>query len=371
MKQKLIVGLIAALATTGALAQTSVTVYGVIDLSVNYTTNQNAKGDAVWSLGDSNANGDGGQGALSGSRLGFKGEEDLGGGSKALFKMEAGITANNGVSDQQGQLFGRQEYVGLSNTNLGQLTFGRQYGTITNVAFDFDPLGVGNYFANEWELFLFGVRFDNSIMYSKAFGPVQLNLQYSVGGVAGSTSAGSTAGFSVKYNQGPLGLAGAYQQMSDANTHKSTTGTIDITYNFGPATVYGNYYNVKTDAGFAKGPGGSSQPLANTSMFVNNSANATSRTDSLWVLGLGYNFTPNDTLTVGYMDDQITQDVVGDGTVKSFYAVLEHKLSKRTEVYVTADNAKTSGQANGAFFTGVGAGQTNSTAVAAGLRVTF
>ena len=371
MKKSLLALAVLGAISTAASAQSNVTVYGLIDLSVNYTTNQDAKGGKVWSLGDSNANGDGGQGALSGSRLGFKGEEDLGGGNKALFKLEAGILANSGVSDQQGQLFGRQSFVGLSNKDLGQVTLGRQYGLITDTAFDFDPLGVGNYFANEWELFLFGVRFDNSVVYHNAFGPVQLNVMHAFGGVSGSTTDGSTNSFNVKYNQGPLGLAGGYQQMSDATSHKSTTGTVDITYNFGAATVYGNYYNVKTDGGFAKGPGGSSQPLANTSNFINNAANATSRTDSLWVIGTSYNFTPNDTLTVGYMDDQITQDVVGDGSIKSLYAIVEHHLSKRTEVYVTADQAKVSGQADNSFFTGVGAGQTSSTAVAAGLRVIF
>jgi predicted porin len=377
MNHKILVGLIASLATTGALAQSSVTVYGVIDLSVNYTTNQDAKGNSVLSLGDSNAPagaGDGGQGAMSGSRLGFKGEEDLGGGTKAIFKMEAGFTANNGESDQQGQLFGRQEYVGLANNDWGQLTFGRQYGIMTDVAFDFDPLGVGNYVANEWEVFLFGVRFDNTAWYKKNFGPVQLNVQYSFGGQAGSNTIGNTTGFSLKYNQGPLGLAGAYQQSTDANSNKLTVGSGDITYNFGPATLYGDYYNVKTDAGFAKGSSLSGQPLANTSIFINNSANATSRTDSVWTLGLAYNFTPTTTLTVAYMDDQISQDVVGDGSMKSAYALLEYHLSKRTEVYATVDESKASGQAQsatGGSINGVGAGQSNSDAFAVGMRVTF
>jgi predicted porin len=371
MKKSLLALAVLGAFSSAASAQSNVTVYGLIDLSVNYTTNQDAKGDKVWSLGDSGAIGDAGQGALSGSRLGFKGEEDLGGGTKALFKMEAGFTANNGQSDQQGQLFGRQSYVGLSNTDMGQITFGRQYGTITDVAFDFDPLGVGNYAANEWEVFLVGVRFDNSIVYQKAFGPVQLHVQYSLGGQAGNTSTGSTEGFSLKYNQGPLGLAGAYQQSTDVNSNKLTVGNADITYNFGPATVFGNYYNVKTDAGFAKAPSLSGGALANTSMLINNSANTTSRTDALWVLGLAYNVTPVDTLTFGYMDDQISQNVVGDGTMKSAYALWEHHLSKRTEVYLNIDNSKVTGQAVVTGLNGVGAGQTNSSAFSGGLRVIF
>lgn len=370
MKKSLLALAVLGALSSAAMAQSSVTVYGLIDLSVNYTTNQNAKGDAVWSLGDSGAIGDAGQGAMSGSRLGFKGEEDLGGGSKAIFKMEAGFTANNGQSDQQGQLFGRQEYVGLSNKDLGQITLGRQYGIMTDVAFDFDPLGVGNYMANEWEVFLFGVRFDNTIWYKNTWGPVQLNVQYSMGGQAGSNTVGTTDGFSLKYNQGGLGLAGAYQQSTDANSNKLTVATGDLTYAFGAATLYGDYYNVKSDAGFAKAPSLSGGALANTSMFINNTG-LPSRTDDLWVLGLAYNFTPSTTLTVAYMDDKISQAVAGDGSMKSAYALLEYHLSKRTEVYLNIDNSRVTGQATTTGFNGVGTGQTSSDAFSIGTRVTF
>jgi len=380
MKKSLVALAVMGAFSSAAMAQSNVTVYGLIDLSVNYTTNQDAAGHSVWSLGDSNAGtgaGDGGQGAMSGSRFGFKGEEDLGGGNKALFKMESGFTANNGQSDQQGQLFGRQEYVGLSNKDMGQLTFGRQYGIMTDLAFDFDPLGVGNYVAHEWEVFLFGVRFDNTIWYRNQVGPVQVNVQYSVGGVAGSTSEGATEGFSVKYNQGPLGLAGAYQNSTDANSNTLSVASLDGTYNFGPATLFLDYYHIKTDAGFAKAGSHSGGPLGTTSMLINNSGNTTDRKDQLWTLGLAYNFTPATTLTVAYMDDQISQDVVGDGSMKSAYALLEYHLSKRTEVYLTADRSTASGQAlttaasGSGTLNGVGAGETASSAVAAGLRVTF
>jgi len=370
MKKSLVALAVIGAFSSAAMAQSSVTVYGVIDISANYTTNQDAKGGSVWSLGDSGAIGDAGQGAMSGSRWGLKGEEDLGGGSKALFKVESGFTVNNGQSDQQGQLFGRQAFVGLSNTNMGQVTVGRQYGTMTDVAFDFDPLGVGNYMANEWEVFLFGVRFDNTIKYQNTWGPVQLNVQYSLGGQSGSNTIGDTVGFSLKYNQGPLGLAGAYQQSTDANSNKLTAATADVTYNFGSGTVYGNYYNVKSDAGFAKKPNSTGGPLAYTSMFINNTG-LPDRTDDLWVVGMSYNFTPAVTLTVAYMDDKIKQAVAGDGSMKSAYALVEYHLSKRTEVYANLDNSTVSGQATVSGFNGVGAGQTSSSALSAGVRVTF
>ncbi|HSY26194.1 MAG TPA: porin, partial [Burkholderiaceae bacterium] len=187
----------------------------------------------------------------------------------------------------------------------------------------------------------------------------------------------STEGFSLKYNQGPLGLAGAYQNSTDANSNALAVGSLDGTYNFGPATLFLDYFHIKTDAGFAKAKSLSGGALANTSMFINNSSNTTDRKDQLWTLGLAYNFTPATTLTVAYMDDQISQDIVGDGSMKSAYALLEYHLSKRTEVYGTVDRSTASGQAltsaasGGGTINGVGAGQTASSAVAAGLRVTF
>jgi len=380
MKKSLLALAVLGAFSSAANAQTSVTLYGVLDISLNYTTHQNAAGDHVISLGDSNAPtgaGDGGQGALSGSRWGLKGEEDLGSGNKAIFKLESGFTLNNGVSDQQGQLFGRQEYVGLANKDLGTVTFGRQYGTMTDVAFDYDPLGVGNYLANEWEVFLFGVRFDNSIKYTNQFGPVQMNLQYSMGGQAGNSSIGDTLGISLKYDNAGLGLAGGYQQSEDAHSNYLTVWTADAKYTFGDTTLFGNFYNINTDPGFAKGSSLSGQPLSNTSIFINNAANTTSRKDKLWVVGLAYNLTPATTLTLGYMDDQISQDIVGDGSMKTAYALLEYRLSKRTEVYLTADDSKATGQAQtsaasgSGSINGVGAGQSNSAAYAMGLRVTF
>ncbi len=380
MKKSLVALAVLGAFSSAAYAQTSVTVYGVIDLSVNYTTHQDAAGDHVFSLGDSNAStgaGDGGQGALSGSRWGLKGEEDLGGGSKAIFKLESGFTANNGQSDQQGQLFGRQAYVGFANSNVGTFTFGRQYGTMTDVAFDFDPLGVGNYLANEWEVFLFGVRFDNTIKYTNQFGPVQLNVQYSVGGQAGSDSIGNTYGASVKYDNAGIAFAGGVQQSEDANSNKLTAWTIDGKYTFGQATLFLDYDHINTDPGFAKAHSLSGGALANTSIFISNAGNTTSRKDSLWTAGFAYNLTPATTVTLGYMDDLISQDIVGGGSMKTAYALLEYRLSKRTEVYLTVDDSRATGQAatsaasGSGSINGVGAGQSNSAAYAAGMRVTF
>jgi len=81
MKKLALVAAMAALSAS-AFAQSSVTMYGVIDLATVYRTNVDANGAHSISLGDTGGSlGDAGQGAFSGSRLGFKGSEDLGGGT--------------------------------------------------------------------------------------------------------------------------------------------------------------------------------------------------------------------------------------------------------------------------------------------------
>jgi predicted porin len=110
-----------------AHAQSNVTLYGIIDTGVNYTNNvQTAKTATGLKGGSQVAMIEGGSAGLQGSRWGLRGTEDLGGGLKSLFVLESGFYSNNGALTQGGAMFGRQAYVGLSNS-IGTLTLGRQY----------------------------------------------------------------------------------------------------------------------------------------------------------------------------------------------------------------------------------------------------
>src|SRR5690349_17492332 len=97
---------LALLGVTGAAqAQNSVTLYGVIDTGLGYVSNANSNGDHLYGMIN---------GTLSGSRWGVKGQEDLGGGLKAIFQLENGFDPGTGRLNQGGREFGRQAYVGLS-----------------------------------------------------------------------------------------------------------------------------------------------------------------------------------------------------------------------------------------------------------------
>ncbi len=95
-------------------AQSSVTLYGILDAGITYVSNTG--GSHVFKFDD---------GVSYGNRIGFKGTEDLGGGLKAVFVLESGFRLGNGQLGFGGAQFGRQAYVGLQN-NWGTLSFGNQ-----------------------------------------------------------------------------------------------------------------------------------------------------------------------------------------------------------------------------------------------------
>lgn len=127
-KSLLALGVLGAFAGA-AHAQSSVTLYGIIDAGVQYVskTGGNLSSTATTAKNFQFANGN-----LQGSRWGLKGAEDLGGGLKAIFVLENGFSLGNGTLGQNGRMFGRQAYVGLSSATAGTLTIGRQYDSVVD-----------------------------------------------------------------------------------------------------------------------------------------------------------------------------------------------------------------------------------------------
>lgn len=375
MKHKILVGLIASLAATSALAQSNVTVYGLFDTAIRYTTNEVGANGTV---GNQFAMV---EGAFQGPRIGFKGEEDLGGGMSAVFKLENGFQSNNGAFDQQGQIFGRQAYVGLKDKSWGEIDAGRQYGAAFDMVGNYDTIGIGNFLENSWEDYLFGLRFDNTLKYTNTWGPISAQAQYSIGGQAASSNIGGTTGFILAYTEGPLSVGGMFQQSTDTNSKKMTAFDLGATYIAGPETFYLSYLNTKRDPGFAKAASNSGGALANTSI-MGNAGNTLQRTDSVWTIGTKFQAQPNLAFIFGYMSDSVTNESsLGDsGKISTAYAIADYNLSKRIDVYFDIDRTVVGGGeiGNGAdtntlmAFSGVPlGGNSTRTGVAVGLRVKF
>ena len=123
MQKKIIALAVAGLVSGVAFAQTNVTVYGVVDQGFAYSSS-NAFGNGTNKFSGLK------DGGLSGSRFGFKGEEALGNGLKAIFTMEYGKDSDSDSS--VANFFVRQAFVGLSN-NYGTASLGRQYNAASDV----------------------------------------------------------------------------------------------------------------------------------------------------------------------------------------------------------------------------------------------
>ncbi|TEA79540.1 porin [Allopusillimonas ginsengisoli] len=209
-----------------AQAETSVTLYGILDGGIGYQK-VDGKVDGV----DYEAKKLGGiNGVQSGNRWGLKGSEDLGDGLRAIFQLESGFDLGTANSAQGGRLFGRQATLGLAGDAWGELTGGRQ----TNIGSKYlpgivDPFGGGFGQANVGTSFSAAntMRWDNTVMYQTPnFSGFQFGVGYSfnVNGGEGwdvdfagqpnpkdSNGKGITAG--LRYANGPIGVVATYDQI--------------------------------------------------------------------------------------------------------------------------------------------------------------
>lgn len=228
---------------SAALAQSTVNIYGVVDAGLVLE-----RGAAAGSVNKLSS------GVASGSRLGFKGTEDLGGGLSALFLLENGFDVSTGVATQGGALFGRQAYVGLGS-GFGTVTLGRQYTPEYLVLAFADPFGTGlaghagNLFAITGNA---ASRMDNTIKYvTPNLSGFTGELAYGFGEVAGDNSAGRQIGAAVGYTGGPLSVRLGYHNWDRtvaSPTAQDTKNTLlAATYNFDVVKVHAAF---ATNKGF-------------------------------------------------------------------------------------------------------------------------
>lgn len=311
-----------------AYAQSSVTLYGIADVSARYQTNADAQGHSRVSLEN---------GAITNSRWGLRGREDLGSGLAAIFTLEAGINLDSGTQSNSSKLFNRQAYVGMSDAKLGTLTLGLQNTPIFDLAAgSFDPLTFGNYINNSWADTIFGLGGrrgkDNTVKYVSSFGPVTTWLYYGFGEAPGGMKAGNIASGAVSYASGPLGLAVAVSDAHDASNNRQFVVNANATYAIGNAKLFAGYFGGKDATGFS-----------DTVLIGNTAANpAHPRKDDVGFVGARYTMTPALTLigAVYYGWASNVQGVEGsDGKGKraTYVALAEYSLSKRTTLYGTID----------------------------------
>lgn len=205
MKQPLLILATLAVAATGnAAAQTSLTIYGLVDAGVVLERGGSGNVTRLTS------------GVQSGSRLGFKGMEDLGGGMSARFALESGFGIDSGTLNPGGTLFGRQAFAGLSG-RWGDVLFGRQYTPHFLVLDEVDPFGTG-LAGSSTNLLTTVPRMNNTLKYlTPDWSGLSGEFAYGFGEVAGDSTANRQLGASVGYLRGPLVLKLAHHR-ADAPT---------------------------------------------------------------------------------------------------------------------------------------------------------
>lgn len=340
-----------ALATIGALsgvahADSNVTVYGVIDTSVRSVSNQNSNGDRTDSVGN---------GLFQGNRLGFKGQEDLGNGLKAVFQLESGFNIANGTAGQNGALFSRIATVGLSDATLGTVTIGRQQTLAYDTLIATDVYGVANNIALAgYQSTLTGLRWNSSVKYVNKYDNFNYGAEIASGNTVGSDSTSSGYGLNAGYTASNWSVQGVYQLSRD--TKDATLGSL-IGQNQ-------SYWSL----------GGKMQVTEKTGLFaqyVYSKFNQTNQVNEITTFGVSQKLAGNWSIKGAATYDR--QQNVGVGSRQTYSSIVDYAFSKRTDVYAGVDyNKLGSGYTNSAYTLNTASNvNTNSTGVSLGLRHAF
>lgn len=281
-----------------SFAQSSSVVYGIVDMGVSRNFGTGITGV------DS--------GLQSGSRIGFRGTEDLGGGVSAIYALEAGFQADTGDFDTRyGKgLFNRQAYVGLSSQSMGTVKLGRQLAPIYNALYDVDPFQVGLAGSATRLMNDGGRSVSNTIDYSSSIGPLTGEVAYSFGEKSTSISDGRTIGAYTSANLGLLSLHAAYN-------------SADIGGVLNRTTLLGTVVNVTST-------------IKAHGAIADNSIGSLKSRD--YMVGVSAAATPVDT----FMGSVIRkQDRSSSNVAATQYAIgWTHSLSKRTNLYTSYAQTK-------------------------------
>ncbi|KVL46525.1 porin [Burkholderia cepacia] len=332
-------------AAGAAQAQSSVTLYGVIDTSIAYVHGNDGQANNMWQMLSGN---------LQGSRWGLKGAEDLGGGLKAIFQIENGFNPGTGKLSASNTIFNRQAYVGLESNQYGTLTLGRQYDPVVDLV---QAVTADNYFGSffatpgDVDNNDNSLRVSNAIKYaSPVWGGFQFEGMYGLSGVAGKPGSGQTWSVAAAYNNGPIGVAAGYFYANNPTpaagartTWTSTTadnivdGPINSGYvtakSIGIAQVAGQYAIGPVTLGLgysnAQYKPDASSGFGSTEKYNTGRAFATYQITPPLLLGLGYSYTKAS----GDTDAKYHQVSLG----------ADYSLSKRTDVYLVGAYQHASG----------------------------
>ncbi|RAS03488.1 porin [Cupriavidus alkaliphilus] len=382
MKRKFLTLAAFAPVAIAAHAQTSVTLYGVIDGSVEYV-NRVAASAATPTQGGSRF-GMPSVGGLSASRWGLRGVEDLGSGNQALFVLESGFQWDTGAL-QSAPLFNRQSFIGVQNKDLGKLTFGRQYTSFFDGMANFAPMRfAATYEPGIWWMGL-NYREDNMVKYTGQFGPLQATTHFSFGtGVAVQNAsillANGGAGEVPGHFSDNIGYGGSLMYLGSNGIGASIAADV-----WRPAAVTGQPGTMTKLGAAALYRTG---PFKLTLGYRYNKGEFSNRNtllrDDYWWAGVNYQATPALVLSLAYYYADVkaaranaTGPEANPANMQQVTFIADYNFSKRTDVYLSVGYAHNGGLSFDSRATAFAfryptmAGQQNMVGVTVGIRQIF
>lgn len=349
------------LAAAPSVAQTNVTLYGVVDSGVEYANHQVAGGNLV-RLNSGN---------VAGPRWGLRGTEELGSGLKAVFLLENGFDPDTGRSAQGGRLFGRSAYVGL-NGAWGRVTFGRQQNLIFDMIGKFDPMLLAPKYSITVQDGAFVGRADNTAKYIGMFGGLTASAMYSFGSdsgiadgseVPGNSKIGREYGLQLSYSGGSFAVGAVYDEI---NTGTVTTNPDATTRRVVAAGTY-SWNSLQAFLGYRWARAYDGAALAGAPRGTENQGS------SLWWTGLIWQIKQPISLGLAAYYQNF-KNTSADPWL--FVAMAKYAFSKRTDAYMTVGYTRNKGSSNlGLSSTGLGFGATrpgtNQLGAVIGIRHTF
>ncbi|WP_118180434.1 porin [Paraburkholderia phosphatilytica] len=322
-------------------AQSSVTLYGIVDAGIAF--NSNSGGSRLYELSSGN---------MQGSRWGLRGVEDLGGGLKTVFAIENGYNVTNGKLLQGGDGFGRQAYVGLASDRFGSVTLGRQYDAVVDFAARFESAAqwATGYGAHPGDLdnLQNTNRVNNAIKFrSVDYAGLKFGGLYSPGGTAGHPGTNQIWSLGAGYDNGPLSLGVGYLNARDPNFsffgNNSTSST--TASNMTASTVYSGYASAQTQQIIAAGAAYQIGNATIGAMYTNTQfrgLGALASLNSLHYHGTAafhdaeanFKYLVTPALTLGISYDYLKGYGANSATYQQINLGSDYFLSKRTDVYL-------------------------------------
>lgn len=312
-----------------AQSNASISIYGIADLGVRYSTGLTAsQAPSHGRLGSLVS------GANSTSRFGLRGSEDLGGGMQAIFNMEGGRALDTGSQISASQVFDRASYVGISGP-LGSLTLGRQINTVAEAIAPVEPMGMRMASLNpniaNTALGAHGLgaeygasgstnaafRVDNALKYSISRQGLTLRAMYSFSESATEGKHMGSAGAGLAYSAQGLELSAAFHQLRTADNRKLNAATVGTAYRWGAWRIAGNLG--RTEAA---------------------QADATKTVNAIQGLGASWNLSPSVSLTAALYHLQRKRSGLHDDGFARAVFFAEYLLSKRSQLYAEFDHTR-------------------------------